>query len=107
MSFIWFSCTEGFVSLKFSAPRFPSHVLTIQKVLKLSDGSAVLYTVAKYFTPDMVDITKKGIEVDIDLEIPSENIEIMKKPDYIYSFETDYQLQRAIDITLKDIKSQK
>ncbi len=40
---------------------------TMQKVLPLQDGSAVLYTTARYFTPLGHDISKKGIAVDVVL----------------------------------------
>ena len=78
---------------------------SVQKVLKLPDGSAVLYTIAKYYTPSGTDITKKGISVDHDVKIPTGNIKMMQKPDYIYSFDTDIQLQKAISIALNKIRN--
>jgi carboxyl-terminal processing protease len=36
----------------------------IQTVTPLSDGSGIAVTIAKYFTPNDIDINKKGIEVD-------------------------------------------
>ncbi len=71
---------------------------SVQKIMNLPDGSAILYTIAKYYTPSMTDISKKGIKVDLELKIPTVNIEAMKKPGYIYSYDTDYQLQKAIEI---------
>ncbi len=69
---------------------------SVQKILKLPDGSAVLYTIAKYYTPNGTDITKKGIKVDIDAVIPTETIKLMQDPDYVYSYDTDPQLQIAV-----------
>ncbi|NBV43086.1 hypothetical protein EBR96_10020 [bacterium] len=40
---------------------------SMQKVLPLSDGSAVLYTFARYLTPSGRDISKKGIAVDVSV----------------------------------------
>ncbi len=37
---------------------------SIQKVIDLPDGSAILLTVGRYLTPNGLDISKKGIEVD-------------------------------------------
>ncbi|MFT5171431.1 MAG: carboxyl-terminal processing protease [Candidatus Marinamargulisbacteria bacterium] len=78
---------------------------SVQKVLKLPDGSAVLYTIAKYFTPAGTDITKKGIKVDFDVPVPTANIKVMQKPGYIYTFDSDIQLQKAIEVVLKEIGS--
>ncbi|MCP4049165.1 MAG: S41 family peptidase [bacterium] len=76
---------------------------SVQRILNLPDGSSVLYTTAKYYTPNNTDITEKGITVDIKLTISTENITLMQKPDFEYSFETDYQLQEAIKIALEQI----
>jgi len=37
----------------------------IQTIVELSDGSGVAVTVARYQTPDGIDINKKGIQPDI------------------------------------------
>ncbi len=50
---------------------------TMQKVLPLQDGSAVLYTTGRYLTPLGHDISKKGIAVDVALpksEEPTGNV---------------------------------
>ena len=46
---------------------------TMQKVLPLQDGSAVVYTAARYLTPLGQDISKKGISVDVSL--PKSDVE--------------------------------
>jgi carboxyl-terminal processing protease len=43
----------------------------IQNVEKLSDGSAVVVTIAKYETPNRTDINKKGIEPQVKKQCPS------------------------------------
>jgi len=68
----------------------------VQNVRTLDDGSAILITVAKYYTPDGHDITEKGITPDIIVELPdpptgeAEEID----PDDI----EDVQLDKAIEI---------
>lgn len=71
---------------------------SVQKVQNLPDGSAVLYTIAHYQTPNGTDITKKGVSVNIDAAIPSADLKAMENPGYTYSYGKDYQLQRAIEI---------
>lgn len=44
---------------------------SVQNVKQLEDGSAVLLTVAKYLTPNGTDISKKGIEPDYAVEVPT------------------------------------
>lgn len=70
---------------------------SVQRVINLDDGSAILMTVAKYYTPDGTDISEKGINVDIEVGIPTANIEAAKQPDYEYTYENDPQLQAAIE----------
>lgn len=40
----------------------------IQTIVELSDGSGVAITVARYQTPDGIDINKKGIQPDIAIK---------------------------------------
>jgi carboxyl-terminal processing protease len=47
---------------------------SVQAVRKLSDGSAILVTTAKYHTPSGTDITKKGIEPTLESIIPTETV---------------------------------
>ncbi len=42
----------------------------VQTVIPLRDGSALVLTTARYFTPKMRDIDKKGIEPDIEVNQP-------------------------------------
>ena len=54
----------------------------------------------------MTDITKKGISVDIELAIPTENMTLYKSKDFVYQYETDYQLERAVSEMIKIIEKE-
>ncbi|SNU07062.1 carboxyl-terminal processing protease [Lachnospiraceae bacterium] len=41
----------------------------VQSVMKLSDGSAIKITIAKYFLPSGDDIHKKGVDPDFEVEL--------------------------------------
>jgi carboxyl-terminal processing protease len=69
---------------------------SVQAVRKLSDGSAILVTTAKYHTPSGTDITKKGIEPTLESIIPTETIKLALEEDYVYNAKDDTQLQTAI-----------
>ena len=59
----------------------------VQRVIALSDGSAVKLTVSKYYTPNGNDIHEKGVEPDIEVEFDA---------DAYYDEGVDNQLQEAI-----------
>ena len=59
----------------------------VQRVISLSDGSAVKLTVSKYYTPNGNDIHEKGIEPDVVVEFDGEAY---------YDEGIDNQLQEAI-----------
>lgn len=59
----------------------------VQRVISLSDGSAVKLTVSKYYTPKGNNIHEKGIEPDIVVEFDA---------DAYYDEGVDNQLQEAI-----------
>jgi len=69
---------------------------SVQAVRKLSDGSAILVTTAKYHTPSGTDITKKGIEPTLESIIPTETIKLAMEENYVYNPKDDTQLQTAI-----------
>ena len=60
----------------------------VQRVIALSDGSAVKLTVSKYYTPNGNDIHEKGIEPDVEVEFDA---------DAYYDEGVDNQLQEAIN----------
>ena len=66
----------------------------VQRVISLSDGSAVKLTVSKYYTPNGNDIHEKGIEPDIEVEFDA---------DAYYDEGIDNQLQEAISYLNKQI----
>ena len=59
----------------------------VQRVISLSDGSAVKLTVSKYYTPNGNDIHEKGIEPDIEVEFDA---------DAYYNEGVDNQIQEAV-----------
>ena len=59
----------------------------VQRVISLSDGSAVKLTVSKYYTPNGNDIHEKGIEPDVVVEFDA---------DAYYNEGVDNQLQEAV-----------
>lgn len=63
----------------------------VQTIQPLSDGSAVKITIAKYYTPKGNDINKKGIEPDVEADLPegSEDWSTL-------THEEDTQLQSAL-----------
>lgn len=61
---------------------------SVQQLLKLSDGSNIKITVAKWVTPNGVSIDKNGLEPDIRVEMTQETFEK----------EGDRQLERAIEV---------
>jgi carboxyl-terminal processing protease len=77
---------------------------SVQNVRPLSDGSAVLVTIAKYLTPDGTDINANGITPNIIIEIPTANIEAAQEEGYEYKEEDDVQLQKAIEVLGKELK---
>lgn len=75
---------------------------SVQNIRPLSDGSAILVTVAKYLTPQGTDINKVGISPNIVVEIPTAAIEeAINNPEYKYSEENDAQLQYALNYLRK------
>lgn len=65
----------------------------VQRIVELSDGTAVKLTIAKYYTPKGNNIHDKGIEPDVEVELEEgleQQITIPK--------DQDNQLQKAIEI---------
>ena len=60
----------------------------VQRVISLSDGSAVKLTVSKYYTPNGNDIHEKGIEPDVEVVFDGEAY---------YNEGIDNQLQEAVN----------
>ncbi len=71
----------------------------VQKVIPLSDGTAIKLTISKYFTPNGRNIHKTGIKPDIEVEL---NEEMQKE--VIIPVDKDNQLQEAIKTLIKKMK---
>ena len=69
----------------------------VQVTFGLGDGSAVKFTVEKYFTPNGENIQDKGIEPDVNLEYKFLGGE---EDEYDYSF--DNQIQKGIEVLESD-----
>ena len=67
---------------------------SVQSVRVLQDNSALLLTIAKYLTPNGDDISKKGIEPDVVIEIPTAEAEVQRLEDE----EIDIQLDKAKEV---------
>jgi len=65
----------------------------VQTVKQLTDGSAIKFTISKYFTPKGQEIQGKGVTPDVIIDID----EAVKKKTSI-TLEEDNQLQKAIQI---------
>lgn len=63
----------------------------VQTIQPLSDGSAVKITIAKYYTPKGNDINKKGIEPDVEADLPEDVTDWST-----LTHEEDTQLQSAL-----------
>lgn len=68
----------------------------VQRIISLSDGSAVKLTVSKYYTPSGSDIHEKGIEPDIEVIFDS---------DAYYEKDIDNQIQEGIRVLEEQIQA--
>lgn len=68
----------------------------VQRIISLSDGSAVKLTVSKYYTPSGSDIHEKGIEPDIEVIFDS---------DAYYEKDIDNQIQEGIRVLKEQIQA--
>ncbi|MCK5085735.1 peptidase S41, partial [Candidatus Parcubacteria bacterium] len=60
----------------------------VQEMQKLKDGSALKITVAKWLTPNGLDINKNGIDPDYEVEMTLED----------YENDRDPQLEKAMEL---------
>ena len=70
----------------------------VQTLRRMSDGSAIKYTMAKYFTPKGQDIHGHGVTPDIVEELSDEFNNLTE-----YDASKDNQLQKAIEVIKGDI----
>jgi carboxyl-terminal processing protease len=71
----------------------------VQSIYDFNDGTALKYTIARYYTPNGVNIQGKGIEPNYIVELPK-NYVLTDKPD----LKEDTQLIKAYDIINSQIK---
>ncbi len=71
----------------------------VQRVLPLSDGTAIKLTISKYFTPKGRNIHGTGIVPDIEVELDDELRQLITIPK-----DQDNQLQKAIETLRNQIK---
>lgn len=71
----------------------------VQTIRRMSDGSAIKYTMAKYFTPKGQDIHGHGVTPDIVEELSDEFNNLTE-----YDTSKDNQLQKAIEVIKGDIR---
>jgi carboxyl-terminal processing protease len=70
----------------------------VQNVRTLDDGSAILVTVAKYYTPSGHDISEKGIIPNVLIEMPEISSEEAQGEEINIKEEDDVQLKKAVEI---------
>lgn len=70
----------------------------VQTIRRMSDGSAIKYTMAKYFTPKGQDIHGHGVTPDIVEELSDEFNNLTE-----YDASKDNQLQKAVDVVREKI----
>jgi carboxyl-terminal processing protease len=80
---------------------------TVQSVHPLSDGSGLAVTIARYYTPSGVNITKKGIEPDITQDLTvEEQIGLTTNP-LLKATNSDPQYKKAISILMDTLAGRK
>ena len=68
----------------------------VQSIMPLPDGSAVKFTIASYYTPNGINIHKKGIEPDVEVKISDEQWKKAQTDE-----KADTQLKKAMEILKK------
>ncbi|HNV71665.1 MAG TPA: S41 family peptidase, partial [Candidatus Ozemobacteraceae bacterium] len=75
---------------------------SVQTVISLTDGSAIALTTALYYSPAGVNIHKKGIEPDIEVELPRLNEK--EREDAAKSMKAEEDILRQRDADRRDGK---
>ncbi len=88
----------------------------VQSVTRMEDGSGVNCTIAKYVTPNGVDINKKGIEPDYIVELDNNDYKEGRGPWWRYPGKDntkptprdtkDIQLKKALEVIEQKVKSE-
>ncbi len=87
----------------------------VQSINKLEDGSGINITIARYLTPNDIDIHKTGIVPDYKIDLKEEDLKAGKGPWWIDPTYTnfkrsptdgkDLQLSKAVEVLKKEIGS--
>lgn len=73
----------------------------IQTIKALSDGTAIKYTNAKYFTGKGQDINGKGVTPDVVVELDLESVDWSKS---VFTEEDDNQIMKAVEVLRDKMK---
>ena len=68
----------------------------VQNIMPLTDGSAIKFTIAKYYTPNGTDIHKKGIKPDVKVKMSDAQWKKAQTDE-----KADKQLKKAIELLEK------
>lgn len=79
----------------------------VQSVRRLTDGSGVAVTIAKYLTPSGRDINKLGIEPDYIIELTDEQRDVLTEDRDKVGTLDDPQFAKAIEVLSDTIRSQR
>ncbi|MEL7142708.1 MAG: carboxyl-terminal processing protease CtpC [Cyanobacteria bacterium J06643_4] len=79
----------------------------VQSVRRLTDGSGVAVTIAKYLTPSGRDINKLGIEPDHIIELTDEQRDVLTEDRDKVGTLDDPQYAKAIEVLSDTIRSQR
>lgn len=71
---------------------------SVQSVHSLSDGSGIAVTIAHYYPPSGINITKKGIKPDIYLDLTMEQQVRLKDNPSLVATKADPQYTRALSV---------
>lgn len=71
----------------------------VQKVIPLTDGTAIKLTISKYFTPKGRNIHGSGILPDVEIELDDELKQLVTIP-----HDQDNQLQKAIEVLKEQMR---
>ncbi|MGV2828840.1 carboxyl-terminal processing protease CtpB [Myxosarcina sp. GI1(2024)] len=71
---------------------------TVQSVHSLSDGSGLAVTIARYFPPSGIDINRKGIAPDIQVNLTTEEQTSLSTNPALIGTKADRQYAKAISI---------
>lgn len=81
----------------------------VQSITRLEDGGGLNTTIARYLTPDNIDINKKGITPDFSIELKSDDYQNGRGPWFVYGRDDkgverlvtdgkDVQLKKAMEV---------